>query len=238
MNRIEKIYSLLYAKFKAQHWWPVTKENETAPKYHRRIKLSEKHKLEIIFGAILTQNTSWKNVEKAIINLSKRNLINARKINAISTKKLAAIIRPAGYYNQKAKKLKNFSSFLLRNYNGSLKVLFEKGTAELREELLSVNGIGKETADSITLYAAEKPIFVIDAYTKRIYSRIFGIRNEIGYDELQRVFEKSLKKDTQLFKEYHALLVELGKNYCKNRKPLCGECPLKECCTYKTKIFK
>ncbi len=235
---IKRIFKTLHTSFNSQHWWPVTKERELIPKYHKKINLSEKQRLEIIFGAILTQNTSWKNVEKAIINLNKNDLINAEKTNKINTKKLAEIIRPAGYYNQKAKSLKNFSHFLLKNYNGRLGKLFNNKVIDLRNELLSVKGIGPETADSIILYAAQKPIFVIDAYTKRIYSRIFNVKKDLNYEELQNIFERNLKKDTRLFNEYHALLVELGKNYCKNRNPLCNSCPVNDACRCKTNFIQ
>ena len=182
---------------------------------------------------VLTQNTNWKNVEKALYNLNKNNLIDIKKINNIKKDRLAGLIRPSGYYNQKAKKLKTFSKFLIKNYNGNLNLFFKNNLGKLREELLSINGIGPETADSIILYAAEKPIFVIDAYTKRIYSRMFNIKKEIKYEELQKIFESNLKKDAKLFNEYHALLVELGKNHCKARNPLCTECPINKLCKTK-----
>ena len=227
-----KIYNKLFKAFGSQGWWPVTKEGKIIPKYHKKINLSEKQKLEIIFGAILTQNTSWKNVEKAIINLNKNKLIDVKKINKINTKKLAKIIKSSGYHNQKAERLKVFSDFLIKNYNASLKRLFNKNISELRKELLSIKGIGDETADSIILYAAEKPIFVIDTYTKRVMRRI-GFKKD-KYDELQNLFMNSLKKDNKLFNEYHALLVKLGKDYCR-KKPLCTECPVNELCR---KTFK
>jgi len=234
----QKIYNKLFEHLGPQGWWPLTIEG-FHPKHHVGRPKTDKHKFEIIIGAILTQNTNWKNVEKALYNLNKNNLIDTKKINKIKTEKLAELIRPSGYYNQKAKKLKNFSNFLLKKYNGELSLFFNKNIKELREELLSINGIGPETADSIILYAAEKPIFVIDAYTKRIYSRIFNIKHELGYEELQEIFEKNLKKDVKLFKEYHALLVELGKNCCKRKNPLCDGCPVNDYCNQsKTKIFK
>ncbi|MDP6548389.1 MAG: endonuclease III domain-containing protein [Candidatus Woesearchaeota archaeon] len=226
---IKNIYQKLLKSFGPQHWWPVTKDNDKNPKYHKNINLNEKQKLEIIFGAILTQNTSWKNVEKAIINLNKHNLIDVKKTIKIDNKKLAHIIKSSGYHNQKAKKLKNFSGFLLENYNGNLKELFGNDIGKLRHELLSVNGIGPETADSIVLYAAKKPIFVIDAYTKRIMNRI-GFKEE-SYDELQELFMDNLEHNGNIFNEYHALLVELGKNRCKT-KPVCEECPLMKMCEY------
>lgn len=228
MHKLKEIYSKLYSDFGPQRWWPVTKEGEAVPKYHKNRNLTEKQKLEICFGAILTQNTSWKNVEKAIVNLNKNNLIDIEKILKIKNKRLAEIIRPSGYYNQKAKKIKNFCNFLAKRHR-SLRKLFENSVSELRKELLSVNGIGPETADSIILYAAKKPVFVVDAYTKRILNRI-GYR-EMAYDELQRLFMESLPNSEKLFNEYHALLVELGKNTCK-RNPLCNECPVSRHCNY------
>tara|TARA_Y100000294_G_C8485290_1_gene308472 strand:+ start:264 stop:977 length:714 start_codon:yes stop_codon:yes gene_type:complete len=227
---LKKIYKKLYSHFGPQYWWPVTKSGDI-PRYHKNISLNDKQKLEICFGAILTQNTNWKNVEKAITQLNKNNSININKIIKINNKKLANIIRSSGYHNQKAKKLKNFCSFLLNNYNGKINGFFSNEIEILRNELLSINGIGPETADSIILYAAKKPIFVIDAYTKRIYSRIFNIEKELKYDELQNIFMENLDKDEKLFNEYHALLVELGKNYCKT-KPLCEKCPINNVCQY------
>ena len=231
MYMLIRLYSALCSHFGPQHWWPVTKEGDLEPKYHKKIKLNSRQKLEICFGAILTQNTSWKNVEKAIIQLNKNNLVNTEKILKISRKRLAKIIRSSGYHNQKAKKLKNFSYFLLKNYNGNIESFFKNDIEKLRKELLGINGIGSETADSIILYAAKKPIFVIDAYTKRFYSRFFDEKKDLKYDELQEIFEKSLKKDEKLFNEYHALIVELGKNYCK-AKPLCEKCPIRKKCSY------
>ncbi len=174
---------------------------------------------------ILTQNTSWKNVEKAIACLKRDNLVDFSKIASVDAEKLALLIKPSGYYNQKAKRLKLFAEHVVGNY-GSLKRMLSKGASELRTELLSLHGIGPETADSIILYAAGKPVFVIDAYTKRIFARI-GLSTEgSSYGELQALFMESLPSDASLFREYHALIVELGKNVCR-KKPLCGACPLK-----------
>ena len=233
MHKLENIYNLLFTHFKPQHWWPVTKEGEIVPKYHKNINLNKKQKLEVCFGAILTQNTNWKNVEKAIIELNKNNLIDAKKINKIGVKRLALIIKSSGYHNQKAKKLKNFCNFLLDNYNGNLKKLFDSNIEKLRNELLSVKGIGPETADSIVLYAAKKPIFVVDAYTKRIMNRI-GFK-EKTYDELQKLFMQNLPNSERLFNECHALLVELGKSICK-KEPLCEKCPINKHCDYSKNI--
>ncbi|MCH8004224.1 MAG: endonuclease III domain-containing protein [Nanoarchaeota archaeon] len=231
---LKEIYQKLYSHFGPQHWWPVTKDREIIPKYHKNINLNEKQKLEICFGAILTQNTNWKNVEKAIVQLNKNQLVDIKKIIKINNKKLAEIIKSSGYHNQKAIKLKNFCSFLIDNYNGNLNLFFKNNIKILREELLSINGIGPETADSIILYAAKKPIFVIDAYTKRIMNRI-GYKEET-YEELQKLFMDNLELNEKLFNEYHALLVELGKNTCK-KKPLCHKCPINKMCNYHKSIY-
>ena len=190
---------------------------------------------KITITDILTQNTNWKNVEKAIINLNRNNLIDVKKIIKTKNQKLAEIIKSSGYHNQKAKKLKNFCNFLSAKYEGKLQKFFQNNIKKLRKELLSINGIGPETADSIILYVAKKPIFVIDAYTKRIINRI-GYK-ETTYDELQKLFMQSLPNNEKLFNEYHALLVELGKNICK-KVPLCENCPLNNRCNYYKTIFK
>lgn len=209
---LQEIYNILFESFGPQDWWPA----ET--------------KFEMIVGAILTQQTTWKNVEKAIMNLKRENLIDPKKLQDIENEKLEKLIRSSGYYKQKTKKLKNFTSFLLKNYDGKLEKIFNQPIEKLREKLLSVNGIGKETADSIILYAANKPIFVIDAYTIRIFNRL-GVTKEIDYEKLRKFFEDNLEKDTRLFNEYHALIVKLGKDYCR-AKPVCKSCPLKMRCEY------
>lgn len=231
MYKLLHMYKALHSHFGTQQWWPVTEEGKIHPEYSGGSK-NEKQQLEVIFGAILTQNTSWKNVEKAIAELNKKNLIDINKINEIKQEKLARIIKSSGYHNQKAKKLKNFCHFLFKNYNGSLKELFKKNIEKLRKELISVNGIGPETADSIILYAAKKPIFVIDAYTRRILNRM-GYK-EKTYDELQKLFMQNLPNSERLFNECHALLVELGKSICK-KQPLCNECPINRFCDYPKK---
>ena len=212
MHLLKEIYQTLHSHFGPQHWWPGESP------------------FEVIVGAILTQQTSWNNVEKAIKNLKKEKLLDPKELHDIKSDKLEKLIQPSGYYRQKVKKLKNFTNFLWDNYDGKLEKLFNQPIPRLREELLSVNGIGKETGDSIILYAANKPIFVIDAYTKRILDRL-GITREKDYDELQELFQKNLPQDVQLFNEFHALIVQLGKNYCK-KKPKCDECPLKPSCNY------
>jgi endonuclease-3 related protein len=177
-------------------------------------------------GAILTQNTNWGNVEKAIGNLKKYKVLTPAKLHSLSIRRLASLIQPAGYYNIKAKRLKNFLSFFLGRYKGNLKVISKGATLNLRQELLAVNGVGPETADSILLYALNKPVFVVDAYTKRILARHKYIKSEANYEQIQDLFMRTVKRDTHLFNEYHALLVRLGKEYCLKNKPRCNLCPL------------
>ena len=196
---IKLLYNKLEREFGKQNWWPTISNNK---------------KFEIIIGAILTQNTSWKNVEKAIKNLEKFNFLNKEAIKQINEEELGQLIKSSGYYKQKAKKLKKFVEF-----DGEI----------TRDNLLGIWGIGKETADSILLYAYDKPVFVIDAYTMRIMERLnFRFKD---YDELQEIFIKNLPKDYRLFNEFHALFVRLGKDYCK-KKPNCVECCLKKECKY------
>ncbi len=239
MKALFAIYKILLDNLGYQNWWPITPEGELNPIYPKDIhsrQLSEKEMFEISLGAILTQNTSWKNVEKAIININKNNLASPEKILDTKTEFLAETIRSSGYFNQKAIKLKIFSEWLMKNYSGSMKRFFNSGNLEkLREELLSIKGIGPETADSILLYAGNKNIFVIDAYTKRIFLRI-GI-NEQDYHKLQRTFMENLPSYSVVFKEYHALIVELGKNFCRKREPLCVGCPLKMKCVFGQEIL-
>jgi len=204
------IYQKLYSSFGPQGWWPAGSP------------------FEVVVGAILTQNTSWPNVEKAIGNLKKKKLLDPRKLYRLHHKKLACFIKPAGYYNIKARRLKNFLNFLFESYKGDLKGLSSAKTDQMRQLLLSVNGIGPETADSILLYALRKPVFVVDAYTKRILLRHRLIKEAAGYEDIQKFFLQRLKKDVKLFNEYHALLVRLGKEYCLKNKPKCKICPLKK----------
>jgi len=214
MKSLMQIYEKLFNEFGKQGWWPLTIEGYKS-KHHAGSPKNDKHRFEIIVGAILTQNTNWKNVEKALYNLSKNNLLDASKINKASKERIAQLIRPAGYYNQKAERVKIMADFFLKNRNPT------------REQLLEVKGIGPETADSILLYAYNKPFFVVDAYTKRIFERLgYKVKD---YNEWQELFMNNLPTNVELFKEYHALLVELGKNYCK-KKPICKECPIKEIC--------
>jgi len=208
-SRLNLIYKRLYSYFGPQYWWPADEP------------------FEVMVGAILTQNTSWLNVEKAIVNLKKERLLKPHKLYRISHKRLASLIKPAGYYNIKAKRLKSFLDFFVKHYQGNPRKMSAQDSRTLRQDLLSVNGIGPETADSILLYALAKPIFVVDAYTKRILTRHRFIPEDADYHEIQNLFMQNLKKRVKLFNEYHALLVRLGKDFCLKRRPRCEICPLK-----------
>jgi len=175
----------------------------------------------------LTQNTAWKNVERAIENLKREGVLTPQGLIQVEESRLAELIRPAGYYNVKARRLKNFMDFLHREYGRDLKGMFSESLATLREKILKVKGIGLETADSILLYAGEKPIFVVDAYTKRILYRHGIVTDGVSYQDIQDLFMSSLPRDISLYKEYHALLVKLAKTFCKT-KPHCTGCPLEE----------
>lgn len=216
MSNIKKVYNMLLKEYGKQNWWPTTLEGELHPSYHGK-KIGVKQRFEIIVGAILTQNTSWKNVEKAIFNLNHEKVLDISRIKKISKEKLAELIRPSGYFNQKAERLKIAAEF------------FSKNDCPSREELLKVKGIGPETADSILLYAFNKPFFVVDAYTKRVFSRIGVCKKDSGYDEIQDLFYKSLGKNTLIFNEYHALIVELAKRKC-TKNPECAGCPVRKIC--------
>jgi len=225
---IKRIYDRLFEEYGSQGWWPVTPVGgckgvkPEGPIYGVALK-NEKQKIEIIFGAILTQNTSWKNVEKAIISLNNEDLINVDKIIKIDKTELAAVIKSAGYYNQKALKLKNIAEFL-KKY--PIKALENMELGKARELLLAVNGVGPETADSILLYALNKPIFVVDAYTKRMFDNLGLIKKDDSYDNVQEFFMKNLPADAKLFNEYHALIVEHAKRYY-SKKPYGTKCFLR-----------
>lgn len=203
-----EIYKSLYTYFGPQNWWPADTP------------------FEVCVGAILTQNANWKNVKRAIENLKKENLLDPFKIYKLSLEKLTQLIKPTGFYNVKAKRLKNFVKFLVEKYQGELDALFSKGLYEARKELFSIKGLGKETVDSILLYAGNFPIFIVDAYTYRILNRHLLIPEETTYDEIQALFMENLPHDPKLFNEFHALLVACGKNFCKKKEPLCNLCPL------------
>jgi endonuclease-3 related protein len=202
-----EIYEHLFAAYGPQHWWP----GETP--------------LEVLVGAVLTQNTAWKNVELAIANLREVGVLSPSALYALSPEELAELIRPAGYYRVKAARLRNLLRLVVEKYDGSLDAMFATGLEALREELLGVNGIGPETADAILLYAGNLPTFVIDAYTARVLKRHGWIEPEADYYAMKEHFESSLPRDVQLFNEYHALIVQVGKNHC-GRTPKCAGCPL------------
>jgi endonuclease-3 related protein len=178
-------------------------------------------------GAVLTQNTAWINVERAIGNLRAADCLSPDSMRALPVAALAELIRPAGYYRVKAKRLSNLITFLYDEFDGSIDRMFESNRDCLRKKLLSINGIGAETADSILLYAGQYATFVVDAYTARIVKRHEWIEPEAGYYEIKELFESQLEEDAQLFNEYHALIVRCGKEFCRTR-PNCGECPLRE----------
>ncbi len=207
-KKLNLIYRKLSFHFGRQHWWPADSA------------------FEVMVGAMLTQNTSWSNVEKAIANLKQHKVLEPDKLYHLPDKKLARLIRPSGYYNIKTKRLKAFLKFFLDNYGASIKKISKARLPVLRRELLSVKGIGPETADSILLYALNKPVCVIDAYTKRILCRHKLLKEGAAYEEAQKLFSAHLKQDARLFNEYHALLVALGKNYCAKTRPKCAACPL------------
>ena len=242
MNKLLKTYEILLKEYGSQMWWPVTEEGKLKPEYtggpkttFLRKRLIKKQQLEVIIGALLTQNTSWKNVEKAIINLNKENLIDLEKLKKISQRKLGETIRPSGFYKQKAERLKLIVEFL------------EQEKEITREKLLEIKGIGPETADSILLYAFQKPEFVVDTYTKRIFSRLGLIKTE-KYEEVKSFFHGNLQKEINkeglhhasevaIFNEYHALIVEHAKRFCR-KEPLCAGCPLNKICEFGKKLIR
>jgi len=228
------LYDTLLENYGKQNWWPVDHlyhiNNNTDPRF------------EIIIGAILTQNTAWSNVEKAIKNLKQNKKMDIKNINKIDIAELKKLIKPSGFYNQKAIRLKNFSRYLKNNYSNNIDNLFNKETYELRKELLSLNGIGQETADSILLYAGKKPVFVVDAYTKRICKRI-PIKNLDSYNDIQKYFQKKLSKkyskkqdQVKIYNELHALIVIFAKQFCK-KKPDCEMCIIQKKCKYYKNII-
>lgn len=203
------IYETLRETFGPQHWWP----GDSA--------------FEVMVGAILTQNTNWQNVEKAINRLKKRRALAPGRMGAVEAEELQDLIRPAGYYRQKAARLKRLVWWLGEACDGDLELLKDWPTDELRRELVGLRGIGPETADSILLYALDRPVFVVDTYTKRITARHGLVEPECGYYELQRLFEDHLPEDLELYRDYHAQLVQVGKDYCR-RKPRCRRCPVRD----------
>ena len=207
------IYRQLMACYGPQHWWPAEEP------------------FEVIVGAILTQSAAWGNVEKAIANLKSDGALSSKALRRLPLSEIAGLIHPCGYYNAKAQKLKAFANWLGEHFNDDLSELFVSDIGYLRQQLLSIHGVGQETADSIILYAADKPIFVIDAYTRRIVSRVGLAPDNDEYTAYQSLFMNNLPTDVRLFNEYHALLVCLAKNVCRTR-PLCQQCCLDNICHF------
>ncbi len=218
-KRLSKIYNILYKIYGPRNWWPADSP------------------FEVIVGAILTQNTSWENVKKAIANLKKKRKLSPRQLYKIKISELSSLIKSCGYHNIKAKRLKSFIDYLFKNYKGSLSKFFSKSTGNIRKQLLAINGIGPETADAILLYAAGKAVFVVDAYTKRILERQGLIKPDASYEQIQQFFENNLPKSSKLFNEYHALIVEHAKWVCK-KKPICSECALRKGCSLANRKVK
>jgi len=204
-----EIFDKLLKAFGPRHWWPGESP------------------FEVMVGAILTQNTSWKNVEKAIQRLKARRVLTPDGIHRLKTSDLASLIRSSGFYRIKADRLKSFVDFLFEEFEGKIERMKKEPFEGLRKRLLEVKGIGQETADSILLYALQKPVFVVDAYTRRVLSRHGMISNRASYEEVQKLFTRHLSPDEKLFNEYHALLVHVAKSACK-KIPKCDICPLKD----------
>ena len=206
-----ELFDSLLRRYGALHWWPADTP------------------IEVCVGAILTQNTNWGNVEKAMVNLKREGLLSVEALWEIDQERLAELIRPSGFFNIKSARLKVFLGWLLERY-GTLDAMFSGDWRLLREELLSVPGIGPETCDAILLYAGGKPSFVVDAYTKRLFSKLGLVRETDSYEQVRSLFMDALPADSELFNEYHALIVEQCKRHCK-KKPLCEGCPLQGFCT-------
>jgi endonuclease-3 related protein len=207
-KQLKTVYRALFKAYGPQHWWPGDSP------------------FEVMVGAVLTQNTAWANVEKAIANLKRERLLTPLRMNKVAPEKLASLIRPSGYFNIKTERLRRLLAFIHNRYSGSLTRMFATDPPVLRRQLLEVNGIGPETADSILLYAGEKPFFVVDAYTKRIFSRQGLFAGNADYYAVQGLFMDNLPCDVRLYNEYHALIVRIGKEHCKKGRPLCSGCPL------------
>ena len=236
VQKIREIYRILMKEYGPQGWWPLSGKPRTvrcekgkalhAPKHHNGPPINDQDRFEIMVGAILTQNTAWTNVEKAIEQLGKNKLLDYHKLQNTPVQKIAALVRSAGYYNQKAARLRTISEFVKTH---GMKSLFKMETEKLRTILLELNGVGPETADSIVLYAFEKPSFVIDAYTRRIFSRLGICKKDAPYEELRQLFMKNIRKHVKVYQEYHALIVEHAKRHDKT-KPECTGCKIADKC--------
>ncbi|VVB53715.1 G/T mismatches repair enzyme [uncultured archaeon] len=235
-NPVEGAYAALLSYYGPQGWWPLYDSHKGFLAYHPGNYLipgSECGRVEVAFGAVLAQNTSWINAEKALINLITNDSLSVESILHLPETRLAIFLRPAGYYNQKAKKLKALSKFIKEEGKGKLSPLKKIPTQKLRDKMLNVWGCGPETVDSILLYALNKPSFVVDAYTRRISARMGWTSEDASYNDLKEKFETNLPpKDAEIYKEYHALIVEHAKRHCTKTRPKCQNCPLKEKCEY------
>lgn len=209
-RRLRRWYGVLLGAFGSQHWWPA------------------RTPFEVMVGAILTQNTNWTNVERAVQALRNAGALDARSMAALPVEALSSLIRPAGYYNVKAKRLREFLRYFIGVYGADHRRMARRPLGLVRAELLQVKGIGPETADSILLYALRKPVFVVDAYTKRIFARHGLIGADASYEQVQALCMSSIQPDVLVYNEYHALVVRLAKEYCRKSAPRCRGCPLEE----------
>ncbi len=231
MQPLNNLYNTLLSSYGSQGWWPILSLKSGKCIYNGISPDSNKTFFEIVLGAILTQSVSFSNVEKALLNLKHNKQLSLNALRDIAVEELAEYIKPTGYYNQKAIKVKNFITWY-NKYNRSFLKLKSMETLQLRDELLTVKGIGPETAYSIILYCLSKKIFVIDAYTKRLLSRVGIILEKTGYSDVQELFHKNFKGDVNEYKEFHALIVQHCKKICK-KKPDCVNCFIS--CSYKGK---
>jgi len=215
-----------------QGWWPLVNASTGESEYRGTVTGSDRECLEIAVGAILTQSVSWKNVEKAVTGLKCNGFLEPRRLIEIPLDQLALMIRSTGYYNQKALKIREFLTWL-KGHNYSFSDLRQMNTPDLRAELLSVRGIGPETADSILLYALGKQVFVVDAYTRRIFTRIGFLKGKEKYTEIQMLFHECIQADVKTYREYHALIVEHAKEACR-KTPVCDKCVIRDRCSYYT----
>jgi endonuclease-3 related protein len=213
-NRLLDIFSRLAAHFGPLHWWPAQTP------------------FEVVVGAILTQNTAWRNVEYAIANLKAAAALTPAALAGIDRGELENLIRPAGFFRQKAERLQLFARHLLSRYGGDLAAMLSGSMQAVRVELLACKGVGPETADSILLYAGDRPSFVVDAYTRRLFTRLGLLGGSEEYEAIRALFMDNLPPDTDLFNEYHALIVEECKIFCRKRAPLCPACPLLADCPF------
>lgn len=209
---VHHIYTCLYAAYGPQEWWPADSP------------------FEVVLGAVLTQNTRWENVRMALDNVRCAGVLAPGALASLDEVELQTLIRPAGFFRQKSATLQRVLDVLMGEFGGSLEMFLAGDTSRVRARLLDIKGVGPETADSILLYAGDHPIFVIDAYTRRICSRIGVCEPDAGYAELQDMFMQVLPQDVQMYNEYHALLVELAKRCCSKKRPACDTCPLTHQC--------